>query len=315
MTPRALWTCTLASVLSAGVVAGCKSKRAPAQARPSPSASSSAQPRVDAPRKSPSDLKAPPLAPPEDAVASVEGVKWKLLSEGTGEVLGELDSVQADLSVWTTDGKLFFSSYQHPAPVVFRAGLLPPGIYTELCKIKAGGKAWFWFSADFVQRDEARRSAKLPFPQADLIMEYEPHAIVRREARSAEPPSEVVMTRRFPKPDASGPPKTARRTPGGLRFTELQGATGARKPERDSKLALRLTVWPVTGLVVEPPILKEEPSATTLARAPAGLSELLKTMSEGATVRVWLPAGKAGLVVPLDKGRDAILDLTLEKIE
>ncbi|HSU41968.1 MAG TPA: hypothetical protein VLJ38_20455, partial [Polyangiaceae bacterium] len=120
---------------------------------------------------------------------------------------------------------------------------------------------------------------------------------------------------RFPPPDAAGPPKQARVAASGLRFVVLWPGTGTAKPKSDDKLSLRLTLWPVLGLVVDNPLFAEKPSATTLARAPAGLASVLQTLTVGSVVRVWLPPGKAEQVGPVPAGREAVLDITLEQLE
>jgi FKBP-type peptidyl-prolyl cis-trans isomerase len=318
---RALSLCTFAGVLAAISIGACKSKRVPMPSRSAmPSASARAPAAVSAaPRKTLAQIKAPPLLPPEDALASVDGVKWKLLSAGSGDTLGATDSVQAELSVWTADGKRVFSTYERNGPMAFSAGLVQRGIYEELRKIKPGGKAWFWFSSEFVKADRQRRGGRSPFPEADLIMEYEPLSVSHREQTVVEIPmgasAPVPVNSPFPKPDAAGPPKTGFKTASGLSYIELRPGVGTRTPEPDSKLRLRLTVWPVTGLVVGSPAMKDHSTATTLAKAPAGLGQVLRKMKEGAAARVWLPAGIANQIVPIDKGQEAILDLTLEKIE
>jgi hypothetical protein len=292
-------------------------------AKPSPFALTSAQAETAlnllaasvaaaAPRKSVNDLVTPPLTPPPNARAGAEGVSWQLLKEGNGVVVGEGDAVQAELSVWTDKGELAFSSYQKDAPVGFNAAVVPEAVFRELRKVSPEGKAWFWFSAALVHRI-AQQHRSFPFPDTALVMEYEVVAVTAH--RATAPASVLVADAALSPPDAAGPPAAALVTPNGLQHVPLRRGAGTAKPTRASKLRLLLTVWPITGLVVGQPTVRDLASATTLALAPAGLGQVLQTMTEGAIERVWLPPGKASQVVPVPKEQQAVLDLTLQKIE
>lgn len=252
----------------------------------------------------------PPLSPPEDARTAPNGLRWKLLNEGDGQSVRQDDAIKADFSVWGENGQLAFTTYRGSGPGGFSAGTLREDVFEEIRKVSPGGKAWFWFPAELV-RSIARLHPSFPFPKTALVLEYEP---VTTEHRG---PPKVFGAAEGPSgntPDAAGPPPTAL-TAGGLRYVVQSPGSGANKPSPSSKLHLRLTLWPVTGLVVGRPSIASQESATTLARAPAGLGRILQTMAEGATVRVWLPPGKASQVAPIDKDREGVLDLTLERIE
>jgi FKBP-type peptidyl-prolyl cis-trans isomerase len=183
-------------------------------------------------------------------------------------------------------------------------------------KLPAGSKAWFWLPPPLVHTIREQHP-NFPIPDSALVLEYEPVEVGHRTPAPPASAQEAAARAptRFPPPDAAGPPKDARVSASGLHFVVLRPGTGSAKAKPDDKLSLRLTLWPVLGLVVDNPLFAERPSATTLARAPAGLASVLQTLTVGSVVRVWLPPGKAEQVGPVPAGREAVLDIVLEQLE
>jgi hypothetical protein len=270
-------------------------------------------------RKSATSLDAPPLSPPTEAEGGAEGLRYQILKRGVGEPIGQNDAIQAELSIWSQDGTLGFSSYKKGGPIGLNGGSIPAPLFDVLSPLPAGSKVWLWLPAALVHSLKQQRP-QLPFPDAAIVIEYEPVQVTHRplpeapEVAATEAVSKMVASR-FPKPDAAGPPKSALTTPNGYRYVMLAAGSGGNKPKPDERLALELTLWPVLGLVVEPPLLNQRASATTLQRAPAGLGQVLATMTPGGVARVWLSAGKAQQVAPVPAGREAVLDVALERIE
>jgi hypothetical protein len=316
--------CVLAPAL---LVAGCKcaSGTAPAaSAKPSASASplavlaASVASSAKSARKTPADLVTPPLSPPEDAEHGPAGIRWKLVQRGSGAALGQQDGVKAEASFWTQAGELAFSTYAKPGPGGFSGATLPPALFTVLSPIPPGSKAWIWLPAEYVHSVRQQR-VTFPFPDAALVIEYEPvevhQASVPVVAASPAPEGLSTPASPFPAPDAAGPPKSALTTAGGLRYVLLAPGEGKAKPQPDDKLSLKFTLWPVVGLVVDNPQIRDYPGVTTTQRAPGGLGQVLQKMSAGSTARVWLSAGKAKDLVPRAPQGEAVLDLRLERIE
>jgi FKBP-type peptidyl-prolyl cis-trans isomerase len=301
---------------SSGVSASVTSSKPASSVAPLEELARSVAATARAKRKTVAELVAPPLTPPADAETGPDGVRYKIVELGVGEPLTENDALHADYSVWTPDGTLVFSTYRAKGPVGATAGFVPRPLLPVVVKLPAGSKAWLWLPASLVHVIR-EQYPNFPFPESALVVEYEPVEVGHRAP--TEPASPDAAPARpasgFAAPDAAGPPKDALVSASGLHFVVLAPGTGSAKPKPDDKVSLRLTLWPVLGLVVERPLFVEKASATTLARAPAGLASVLQTLTVGSVVRVWLPAARAAQVGPVPAGRDAVLDLRLEQLE
>jgi FKBP-type peptidyl-prolyl cis-trans isomerase len=93
------------------------------------------------PTKAPDDVQRPPA----DAKRTGTGLSYKILKAGTGTRHPEAtSSVTVHYSGWTTDGKLFDSSYANHAPVTFRLRGVIPGWIEGVQLMVEGEKRRFW---------------------------------------------------------------------------------------------------------------------------------------------------------------------------
>jgi hypothetical protein len=323
-----LLRCGAAVALIGSVLVATGCKRSPsatshataaASSTPAPLArlAASVMSSARAARKADIELSPPPLTPPADAESGPQGLRYKVVKRGVGAPVAANDGIHAEFSTWTQTGTLVFSTYQSKGPVGVTAAIVPAALFGVVGTLPPGSKAWFWLPAPLVH-SLRQEHAYFPYPDAALVIEYEPTEIDRRapmpppSADGAQPAAAGLDPG---PPDAAGPPKAALVSTSGLRYVVLAPGRGDAKPKSDDRLTLLLTLWPVTGLVVDNPIFSRKTSATTLARAPAGLAPVLQTMTAGSGVRVWLPAGKAQLVAPVPAGHEAILDVGLVRIE
>jgi len=101
-----------------------------------------------APKETPSDpTKAPDdvQRPPSDAIRTGTGLSYKVLKAGKGGRHPEAaSSVTVHYSGWTTDGKLFDSSYKRNEPVTFRLNRVIPGWTEGVQMMVEGEKRRFW---------------------------------------------------------------------------------------------------------------------------------------------------------------------------
>lgn len=93
------------------------------------------------PTKAPDDVQ----RPPSDAKRTGTGLSYKILKAGTGTRHPEAtSSVTVHYSGWTTDGKLFDSSYVRHEPVTFRLKGVIPGWTEGVQLMVEGEKRRFW---------------------------------------------------------------------------------------------------------------------------------------------------------------------------
>ncbi len=246
---------------------------------------------------------APPLAAPAGAVAGPGGVRMQLLAAGSGELPGPTDTIIADYSMWTGDGKLAQSSYLEDRAAPFSVATLSPPLRSLLTTLKVGSKVRYW-----IPRAALEGWRPKEWPDSDLIIEVDLKNVTHvtfsdSNGKAVEPPT-------YAAPDASGPPSTATLTRAGLRFTLLVQNASGRHPNPGERLALDIEGYVIEGLVVTR-IAHGLGTATTIERAPANLGEVLSQMKDGETARVWFPPKVGAQVIPDAGQRELVTDVKL----
>jgi len=114
--------------------------------------------------KTPSDVK----APPKDAIFEKDGLATKVLAKGTGTVHPtRANSVTVQYAGWTTDGKMFDSSYSRGEPATFSVGGVIPGWSEALQLMVEGEKRRIWIPEPLAYKGQPQR------PQGMLVFEVE----------------------------------------------------------------------------------------------------------------------------------------------
>jgi FKBP-type peptidyl-prolyl cis-trans isomerase len=91
--------------------------------------------------KTPPDVR----APPRDATVEKDGLATKVLTKGTGTIHPTpMNSVTVQYAGWTTDGKLFDSSYSRGEPTTFGVTAVIPGWTEGLQLMVEGEKRRLW---------------------------------------------------------------------------------------------------------------------------------------------------------------------------
>jgi FKBP-type peptidyl-prolyl cis-trans isomerase len=91
--------------------------------------------------KTPADVK----APPKEAIVEKDGLATKLLTQGTGTIHPTVSSsVTVKYAGWTTDGKMFDSSYLRGEPATFAVVGVIPGWTEALQLMVEGEKRRIW---------------------------------------------------------------------------------------------------------------------------------------------------------------------------
>jgi len=256
--------------------------------------------RAPVPRAS---LQSPPLAAPADAQVGPGGVRYQLLHTGSGDSPDSVDTIVVDFSMWTADGQLAFSSYPEPQPAAFSVSTLAPNLRGLLTHLKIGSQVRFW-----VPRAALAGWKPPDWPDTDLIFELALLNVSHVMVKDASGNAIVPIPGRAP--DAAGPPKDAESTPSGLHYVYLAHSQSQKLPTADDHLDVIATAYVVDGIEVKL-VNAGIKTGTTLARAPGKLAEILKRLSPGDQVRVWVPKGQGKAVIPEAGEREMILDLAV----
>ena len=112
--------------------------------------------------------------PPNDAKRTATGLAYKTLSKGKGSRRPRAtDTVEVHYSGWTTDGKMFDSSYKRGRPVTFPLNRVIAGWTEGVQLMKVGEKRRFWIPEGLAYK--GRPGA----PQGMLVFDVELLRIVR----------------------------------------------------------------------------------------------------------------------------------------
>lgn len=96
---------------------------------------------LDMPLRAPGDVK----GPPDDAKRTVNGLSYKVLRPGTGQRHAtKFDEVTVQYTGWTTDGKMFDSSYTRGEPMVLPLDRVIAGWTEGIPLMVEGEKARLW---------------------------------------------------------------------------------------------------------------------------------------------------------------------------
>ena len=99
----------------------------------------------------PPPIPAPPdvAAPPADAVKTSSGLASKILFAGLGRAHPTLNNkVTVHYTGWTTDGKMFETTFYRDGPATFEVGRVVPGWIEALQLMVKGEKRRVWIPGD-----------------------------------------------------------------------------------------------------------------------------------------------------------------------
>jgi FKBP-type peptidyl-prolyl cis-trans isomerase len=114
--------------------------------------------------KAPPDVK----APPKDATFEKDGLASKVLAKGAGEAHPtRADDVTVQYAGWTTDGKLFDSSYTRGEPATFNVADVIPGWTEALQLMVEGEKRRIWIPEELAYKGHPQK------PHGMLVFDIE----------------------------------------------------------------------------------------------------------------------------------------------
>ncbi len=211
-------------------------------------------------------------ADPATQKTTASGLKWEELEEGKGGALLGSDVVELGCTVWTTDGKLVFSSSALGMPIageVSTARLTRTGekfLPEALLLMKAGGKC------------RVEVPAELCWGQTKVLPRL-----------AANTPTvwqvDVLKTIRFVPLD----PAKTKKTASGLEVEMLEEGTGAA-PGPGSRVAVHYTGWLENGTEFDSSHRRGQPATFALNEVIKGWTEGLQLMKEGGICRFRIPA-------------------------
>lgn len=207
--------------------------------------------------------------PPADAKKTKTGLKWKVLTPGTGTVHPKAtETVKVHYSGWTTDGKMFDSSEARNEPASFPLQAVIAGWTEGVQLMVEGEKRRFWIPVELAYNNIPGKPAGM------LVFDIELLKILK-------PPT-------APK-DVAKPPADAQKTASGLASKVLAQGKGTVHPTAQSRVKVEYTGWTTDGKMFDSSITRGKPASFLLSGVIAGWTEGLQLMVEGEQRRFWIP--------------------------
>jgi peptidylprolyl isomerase len=213
-------------------------------------------------------------APPADAAKSASGLTSRTVTPGSGaEKPMETDVVTVHYTGWTTEGKMFDSSYARGTPSMFPLNRVMAGWRECVLLMTVGEKRRCWLPQELAYRGQAGR------PTGTVVFDIE-----------------LLDTRRsptIPPPDVAAAPSDATRTISGLLYKVLKPGTGTRRPGPRDSVLVHYTGWTTDGKMFDSTVARGMPATLRLDDVIRGWTEGLQLMVEGERTRFWIPQNLA----------------------
>ena len=208
--------------------------------------------------------------PPAEASKTASGLASIVLQKGTGTTRpGPADLVTVNYTGWTTDGKMFDSSFAHNPPNTFPLNRVIKGWGEGVQLMVAGEKRRFWIPQELAYNGMAGRPAGM------LVFDIE---LLDMQPSPSTPP-----------PDVAAAPKDAKRTASGLAYKSLRPGKGDSHPNANSVVTVHYTGWTTDGKMFDTSLEKGQPISFGLGQVIAGWTEGLQLMTVGEKMRFWIP--------------------------
>jgi FKBP-type peptidyl-prolyl cis-trans isomerase len=245
--------CLMSAVVPAAAGRVADAQQPPAAAKP-------------APAPAPPDV----AAPPADATKTASGLASKVLQAGKGDKRpGPQDLVTVHYTGWTTDGKMFDSSYSRGKPSSFGVDRVIKGWGEGVQLMTVGEKRRLWIPEALAYGGRKDR------PQGMLVFDIELLDVA---------PSPSVAP-----PDVAAPPADAKKTPSGLAYKVLRPGKGTTHPQRSSRVTVHYTGWTTDGKMFDSSVERGAPATFGLDEVIEGWTEGVQLMIEGERARFWIP--------------------------
>ena len=218
------------------------------------------------------DFSAPPdlTSPPADATKSASGLTSKTITPGAGsEKPAATDVVTVNYTGWSSDGRMFDSSYARNRASTFPLDRSLPGWRECVQLMTIGETRRCWVPESLAYRGAANR------PKGTVVFDIE--LIDTR-------PSPLI-----PPPDVKEPPADAHRTASGIAYKVLRPGKGTRHPSSFDMVSVHYTGWTTDGKMFDSSIPRGTPTTFSLEGVIRGWTEGVQLMVEGERTRFWIP--------------------------
>ncbi len=218
-------------------------------------------------------IPAPPdvAKPPADAEKTASGLAHKVLQKGSGTTRPKGDDfVTVQYTGWTTDGKMFDSSYARNAASTFPVNKVIKGWSEGVQLMVIGEKQRFWIPQELAYAGQSGR------PQGMLVFDVELLEI------SASPT--------IPPPDVAAVPGDAQKTASGLAYKVLRpGKADGEHPNKTSRVTVHYSGWTTDGKLFDSSVMRGQTASFGLTDVIEGWTEGLQLMVPGEKTRFWIP--------------------------
>ena len=224
----------------------------------------------------PKPIPAPPdvAAVPADAQKTKSGLASKVITAGSGDRKPSAnDIVTAHYTGWTTDGKMFDSSYTKDNPSTFPLDRVIAGWRECVQLMIVGEKRRCWIPQQLAYKGQAGR------PTGMLVFDVE---LMEARPSPSAPPVDVAQA-----------PSDARRTASGLAYKVLTPGTGSQHPSSGSLVTVHYTGWTTDGKMFDSSMMRGSPATFELGQVIKGWTEGVQLMVEGGKTRFWIPEALA----------------------
>ena len=217
---------------------------------------------------------APPdvAKPPADATKTASGLASKVLAPGTGTAKAKAeDFVTVHYTGWTTDGKMFDSSYARGAAATFPVNRVIKGWGEGVQLMDGGEKRRFWIPEELAYAGQSGR------PQGMLVFDVELVDVVPSPEKN-------------PPPDVAAAPTDAQKTSSGLAYKVLRpGPPGGAHPTKGSRVTVHYSGWTTDGKLFDSSLMRGQTASFGLTDVIEGWTEGLQLMVPGEKARFWIP--------------------------
>jgi peptidylprolyl isomerase len=208
---------------------------------------------------------------PGDAVKTASGLASKVLQPGTGTTKPTAeDFVTVHYTGWSSDGKMFDSSYARDAASTFPVNKVIKGWGEGVQLMTVGEKRRLWIPQELAYGGQSGR------PQGMLVFDVE---LI-----------EIVPSPNTPPPDVAAVPGDAQRTASGLAYKVLRpGAANGAHPTKASRVTVHYSGWTTDGKLFDSSLMRGQTASFGLGDVIEGWTEGLQLMVPGEKTRFWIP--------------------------